>query len=271
MHVRDKDEFKISMLDDNPDSLSRELDEIESYLNEKYELRLCPVKYVEEYEILDELDNTTDIAFIDKNLNDDGGGIDVVKKIRKKYTLMDVFVYSRNKIDKDELVQLAPYAGVEVAQEPEQIVDGLKTLIDKNLSKWDDIVFLRGVVISRIIDLERDINNLLMAAFPQNKEMKGKFRDLFLENSQITLEAKKKILRKLEGKSFPTNRLQNLQKSRNILAHCKRSEDNPNILVRMGEDHKFDSVEIKKIFANAESISRDIRQLQKKYQGPTQE
>lgn len=272
MHVHDRDAFKISMLDDEPNSLDNKLDEIKLYLCSKYKLKFCLVKYEAESAILDELDSTTDIAFIDKNLTRDSNGIDVVKKIRGKHKLMDIFVYSRAKIDKDELVKLATYGSVEVAREPGQIVDRLKTLIDKNQSKWDDIVFLRGAVISRIIDLEMDINDLLMAAFPQNTEEKESiFRNLFLENSSITLEAKKRVLRKLEGKSFSVNRFQDLQKDRNKLAHCKRSEDDPNILVSMGQNIQFDKNKIKKIFTNAESLSKEIKQLREKYRHSIQE
>ena len=268
MHVNDKDIFKISMLDDEPDSLDIKLDEIKLHLLKEYGLKLCMVKYTEESKILDELDNTTDIAFIDKNLGDDSNGIGVVKKIRDKHPLMDVFVYSRAEINKNELMELTPYSSVEVAQKLGHIIDKLKTLIDKNLSKWDDIVFLRGAVISRIIDLERDINDLLMTAFPQDtKEKKKEFRDLFLENSYISLEAKKRILKKLE-KSFADGRLQKLQKSRNLLAHCKRSESDPSVLVSMGKGSTFDRDKIKKIFADAESVSKDIRRLQEKYRDP---
>lgn len=258
----DKKTFKISMVDDIPNALSSELDSIKEYLEERYGLELKLNQYENASEIIGGIDQTTDIAFIDKNLNG-ASGIDVIGSIRSKHKLLDVLIYSRANIDGDELAKIDNYSIVETAQKKEQIVDKLKTLIDKNLSKWEDIVFLRGSVISRLVELERDVDDALMEMFlPQGKRRQKKFRNFFLENSNISLEAKKEILSKMTkgtDRPFSIEDLQYVQKCRNRLAHCKRSETNPNVLVTMGGRLEIGRAEIKKIFEKADRFSENIR------------
>ena len=256
----DKKTFKISMVDDTPGALNPELDDISEYLDKTYDLDLELVEYEKASEIIDGIDQTTDIAFIDKNLNGTSG-IDVIGHIRNKHKLLDVLIYSRARIENDDLAKINNYGFVAIAQKKEQIVDKLKTLIDKSLAKWDDINYLRGVVISRIIEIEREIDDVLMEVLAPHDDRKKKFRDLLLENSDISLFAKQRILSKIanpkNGKPFSINELCYLQNQRNLLAHCQRSEDDPNTLtlVKMGEKLTVDKAKIKKIFEKAENFS----------------
>ena len=222
MPIIDRKTFRISMLDDDPESLDDELDEIQLYLTQRYELILDLVKYEKPSELTDKIDHNTDIAFIDKNLNGISG-IDAIKNIRSKYPLLDIFIYSRVGIKDEELGMLAKYNTIETVREREQIVDRLKTLIDKNLSKWEDMVFLRGVVIAKIIDLEREIDDVLVETFLPSADNKQRFRDLLLENPYISMFAKQTILEKIMNSMKPKplvmKDLQDLTKYRNLLAH----------------------------------------------------
>ena len=263
MRADDKKTFKITMVDDEPDSLNSELNEIEEYLKKRHELELELVKYETASEMIANIDQTTDIAFVDKNLGI-SSGFEVIENIRDRDKLLDVFIYSREGIGSSDLVKLSSYGLVVVAQEREQIVDRLQTLIDKNLSRWEDVVFLRGVVISRLIDLERDIDDVLMETFlPSGKKRQEKFRDFLLENSNISVYSKQTILSKIakpkNGKPFSIGELCNLQEFRNLLAHCKRSKYNPNVLVKMGEEKEIGSAEIKKIFKKADHFSECLK------------
>ena len=251
------------MVDDEPDSLNSELNEIEEYLKKRHELELELVKYETASEMIANIDQTTDIAFIDKNLGT-SSGFKVVENILDRDKLLDVFIYSRGGIGSSDLVKLFSYGLVVVAQEREQIVDKLQTLIDKNLSRWEDVVFLRGVVISRLIDLERDIDDVLMETFlPSGKKRQEKFRDFLLENSNISVYSKQTILSKIakpkNGQPFSIGELCNLQEFRNLLAHCKRSKYNPNVLVKMGEEREIGSAEIKEIFKKADHFSECLK------------
>ena len=215
-------------------------------------------------EIIKKIDHTTDIVFVDKNLNGTSG-IDVIDSIRRKYLFLDILIYSRANIESDDHARINNYGLVETDHKKEQIVDRLKTLIDKNLSKWEDIVFLRGSVISKIVEIETDINDALMRMFlPSDESRREKFRDFFLENSAITLEAKKEILRKItkgEDRPFSVKDLEYLQRYRNRLAHCKRSETNPDVLVTMGEGLEIGRDEIKEVFKKADCFSECVKAL----------
>ena len=256
----DKKTFKISMVDDTPDALESELGDIEEYLWKNYELKLDLAKYEKASQITDNIDQTTDIAFIDKNLNE-ASGIDVIDHIRGKYRLLDVLIYSRANIESDDLAKINNYGIVETAQKKEQIVDKLKTLIDRNLAKWDDIYYLRGAVISRIIEIEREIDDALMEFFAPHNDSKEEFRNYLLENPHIPLFAKKVILSKIAksrgGNAFSLRKLQDLQEYRNMLAHCQRSKDDPNTLtlVKMGEMVVISKDKIRDIFENARNFS----------------
>ena len=264
------------MLDDEPNTLKSELAEIDEYLENKHGLELKLFKYEEAQEMIDSIDQTTDIAFIDKNLKKGTSGVDVIKCIRRRYPILDIFIYSRAGIKGRDLEKLPSYGLIGIAQRREQIVDRLETLIDKNLSKWEDVVFLRGVVISRLIDLERDIDDVLMEVFlPSGEERQKKFRDFVLENSYIPLVAKRKMLSKIadpkDGKPFSLSQLDYLLESRNMLAHCKRSDNDPNMLIKMGENQQISSAKIKEIFASAEHFSEGLtsfKQVQARSRSP---
>lgn len=251
----DKSTFKISMVDDEVDSMGNELAEIEDYL-EKRGLELKIDKY-ENAEKAANIDPATDIAFIDKNLNGDSG-IDVVGNIRKRHKLLDILVYSRRGIRDEDLRRLNIYGTVEVVQKKDQVIYRLRNLVRKNLSKWSDIVYMRGTVISRLIDIEQEVNDVLMDVFlPSEPE---KFRHLVLEQSIImSMDAKKTILSKImkgmENKPFNVKDLEKLQNYRNTLAHCRRSEKDPNILIKGGTGKPIGRDEIKRIFETANKFS----------------
>ena len=261
MPVIDKKEFRIDMLDDDPVSLDDELDEIELYLK-KYDLELNLVKYEKPSELEDGISHNTDVAFIDKNLND-ASGIDAIKGIRSKYPLLDVFIYSRAGIKDGELRTLVGFSATEIVHDKEEIVDRLKTLIDKNLSKWEDMDFLRGVVLSKIIDHEQEINDVLVEIFAPSDETEQKFRDLILENPFVSLGTKHKILERItkamKPKPFVIGDLYVLREHRNLLAHCKRNEDDPTTLVSMGESTTVDRTKIREIFELAEKFSECLK------------
>ncbi|MDE0525408.1 MAG: hypothetical protein OXI27_02250 [Thaumarchaeota archaeon] len=247
------------MVDDEPDSIKMEMANIKEYLRTEHDLELELYEYKEAQEMIDGMDRATDIAFIDKNLGS-ATGLDVIREIRNRDKLLDILAYSRASIDDKEMAEMSSYGLVEVAQEKEEIIDKLQTLIDKNLAKWEDMSYLRGVVISRLIDIEREIDDILMEELAPRDDREEKFRDYVLENSDISMFAKRKILSKIKnGEEVPLSlsKLDNLQESRNLLAHCKSTEGDPKTLtlMKMGQIRVIDKDEIRTIFRQAEEFS----------------
>ena len=265
MPTGDKKRFKITIVDDNISSVHIYTNEIEYFLEKKYNLALDLVEVQKVSEALDKIDETVDIAVVDMNLGtgDSAEGIRLINEILKQHPLLDVLIYTAGHMKQQDLEMIADCGIVDIVRDRKQIVDRLQTLIERNLSKWDDVVYLRGMVISRIIDLEGEINDALMEIFLPHEERRKKFRNFVLENPHITLFAKKTILGKIanpeKGKPFSMGDLDKLQEFRNLLAHCKRSETEPNALIKMDENVKIDSFEIKKIFAKAERFSNDLK------------
>lgn len=261
MMAGDKKTFKISVIDDKPDSVCNELDEIGSYLDDEgFELKLEKYKNAKMWE---KIDSTTDIAFIDKNL-DNASGIDVVDSIRKSHKLLDILIYSRGGIGNEDLARLSNYAMVEVAKEKDQIIGKLRGLVNRNISKWKDMIFMRGVVISRLIDLEQEIDAVLTKVFSPVQD--EEFRLLVLEKS-MSMQDKRDILRcitkDMEEKPFNVRDLQEIQESRNMLAHCRRSEEDPNVLIKGGTDKLVDRDEIGKIFERANRFSERLESFKR--------
>ena len=253
-----REEFTIVVVDDELDSIDSQMNETREYLETTHGMRLILDQHEETSNILEKINSAADVAIIDKNLDGDDG-ICVVKKIRQRYPLLDILLYTAKGVNLDEFKEISTYSAVEVVDD-RRFEDRLRTLIDKNLSKWSDIIFLRGAVISRIVELEAEINDVLSDYFMSAKEQQ--FSDLVLENRYIPLEAKKTILSKMvtaDMKKFEAaNKLTYLQRMRNELAHCRRNTDNPNTLVSMGKPKTFDDTAVKKIFREADDFSAHL-------------
>ena len=268
MQEADKKQFKIVVVDDNPDSVGGQMNEAGVFLKNRYDLDLDTCYHREPSGVLDKVNDATDIVIVDNNLKKGGEGIDAAKEIRQKHPLLDILLYTSGGLKYEELIQISEYSAVEVVDD-RHFVDRLKTLIEKNLSKWSDIIFLRGAVISRIVELEDEVNGVILDYFlPPNQE---KFRSLVLENRYISLESKKTVLFKIrtaDGKTFEgKSKFCELQRSRNILAHCKRSEESPNTLIDMGRSESFDVKRIKAIFSDAGHLSESIKSFRLSIKG----
>ena len=261
--ILDKDEFNILAIDDEPDSIGDQMDEIKNYLKD-LKLTLNVITHEKNTGFLEKIDHRIDIIIIDKNMINKDDGIKIVKEIRKEFKLVDILFYTANKLDKDEFKEIISYSLLEIV-DGRKFVDRLKTLIDKYLLKWVDIIYLRGTVISRIIETESEINQFLENYFLTNHP---KFKDFVLENRHVSLDAKKKIMSKIKDYEkvdfIGLKILTQLQEKRNLLAHCKRDPNDPHILNHMGSGEKFDKEQIYAIFNMANKFSKELDSLRKK-------
>jgi len=258
-----KREFKILAIEDEQDSIGEQMDEINGFL-EKFEFTLKQIPHEKNTGFLEKINHTIDLVIVDKNIEVKNDGIEIVKKIREKFKLLDILFYTANKLDKKEFEEITSYSLLEIV-DGRKFVDRLQTLIEKYLSKWSDIIYLRGSVISRIIEIESEINTFLEDYFLSTHP---KFRNFVLENKYVSLEAKKKIMSKIiefeDVKFEGLGKLNKLQANRNLLAHCDRDPTNPNILKHMGSDEKFTKEKIYEIFDMINEFSTELDSLIKK-------
>ena len=269
--------FTILLVEDRPEVMKSQIEEIEEYLRDKdFEPDI----------IIDETgaktrktleDNNVDIVVTDKNIVDEekGGkiksGMDVIKLITEIGNWTDVLFYSTRGFDKSKVLdEIGNYGFVEFI-EGKEIVDDLKKLIDKNLNRCQDIVYLRGMLLSKIIDLEQEVNAFFVKYFNIPDEKEAHFHDLVLEN-RFSLESKKTALSKIikedaeiksEFKKILDN-LDDIAKQRNLLAHCKVHPEMKNTLISSGSEKEFDKERINEILEKIKSVSEDLDKLSEK-------
>ena len=253
--------FTLVVIDDHHENLTKNFDEIREYLENKgFELQLHPSKKTEELDVyLNKLD--VDIILIDKNLESGQTGSDVIKHVRKKGILADILYYSAASIDDGDIIDLASYLSVEVIRE-RKFVPKLKKMIDKNLLKWQDVVFLRGLVISKTIELEVQLNDFLAKYFEVPDDKRAHF-DLMLEGTTISLQGKrialKKIIASKNLKQFESllASIQQVQEERNILAHSIHDPVSRSFSSR-GTEHVYDKERMWEILNATETASRNL-------------
>jgi len=262
MSMIDKKKFTVVLLDDDLKSMDKEKTEIDNYLKDKgLEPEWIMLPDGKEIEAI--LEKNPDLVLIDKNMDEESDGLAVVQKVRQKSELIDILLYSAKGIQEKDFREASKYTAVELVND-KIIADQTQSLIDRNLAKWEDIVFLRGIVISKIIDLELKINSIFGKYFKITGEKEHHFNDLILENSSNSLEGKKKALKRLlqatnnESLYDGLGKLGYLQQQRNFLAHCKVDPDNRNWLISMGEPQKFEKKHMLELFQKIKEISDKI-------------
>ena len=234
MLLDEKRNFKLAVVDDQPGSVAEHIKEIARLIKEKYGRSLEQVTISEQFETLDKIDHTVDAVIVDKGLGDIDG-IEVVKAIKEKRTLLDILVYTGGNMDDQYIANLSDYSMVEVVRDRD-FVDRLMEIIERSLSLWDNVSYLRGITISRIIELETEINEVVMKAFqPLDENQQKQFRNSILENIDIPLQAKKhmlSVIQKSAGEDlFDLGVLNTLQEQRNRLAHAKKNDKRTDVLI----------------------------------------
>jgi len=246
---------------------------VREYL-EKSGLRLKLIENTDGTGIAKQLrDHAIDIVATDKNLTETMTGLDVIAAVGNSGLCTDVLLYSGKDMEVKELRKKITYGFVDIV-ESKEFADRLILLIEKSIRRWEDIIHLRGLVISKIIDIELKLNLLFAKILRVPEDMADIFHDSILENSSSTFEGKIKALekmmevavpgkqeRKKEGFATLIKDLHDLQRNRNYLAHCKRDLKEDNCLVSMGETKKFDKKKVMSLFSNAQDVSNIIDSL----------
>lgn len=263
-----KQTFTILLVEDKPEVLKSQIEEIKIYLQEKeFDPIIIENKTGENIDNILK-DNNIDILVTDENITEQISGSDIIKLIKSKNLLIDILFYSANGIKLEELSEnIDHYSFIKIV-EGKKISEPLKKLIDKNIKRCNDIVFLRGMVISESIDMELKINDFFAMYFIKTPKCKRDiFNDFILENRNTSMFAKITTLSKLLDKhnlkeKYPIiTKLNEISKERNLLAHSKKEQNN--ILVSMGDKEEFDRTRIRKILAKIKKVCESLEKLKK--------
>jgi len=248
--------FIILLVDDHPGAMKSHMNRIKSFLGKKkHRLELIISKDGEKVESGDTINDvllkkSVDVVVVDYNIKQGKGGIDVIKEIQRKKHLVDILFYSTKKNIK-KILDTANAFRYTDAIKGRNISPYLERLIIKSLKKWEDVFFLRGYMISKIIELEVKMNDFFEKYF-QMKKNAIPFKKYVVENKFITFEAKKSAIVQINIKEQwnieISSLLGNLQKDRNNLAHCKKDPNNPGYFISMGEGIPYGRKEMIDIF-----------------------
>ena len=138
----------------------------------------------------------------------------------------------------------------------------LKKMINKNLLKWQDVVFLRGMIISKTVELEMRVNEFFATYFEVPQTKRGHF-ELMLEGTTMSLNGKKITLKEItkEGEFKELRRIhkdvQYVQEERNILAHSTYDSVSKSFTSR-AMTHDYDKDRMMKILNTIETTSRNL-------------
>ncbi len=264
--------FVILLVDDHPGGMKSHMNRIINFLGKKkHRLELIISKdgeKVESGETINEvlLKKAVDVVAVDYNIKQGKGGINVIKKIQRENHLVDILFYSTKKNIKKVLDTANTFRYTEVIK-GRKIAPALERLIVKSLKKWEDVFFLRGYVISKMIDLEVKMNDFFEKYFQMEKHQIH-FKKYVVENKFISFEAKKstivQIIKKEEWDIEISGLLGELQNDRNNLAHCKKDPNNTSHFISMGEGIPYGRKEIIDIFERVVKASEKLDNLIKK-------
>lgn len=268
-----KQTFTIIWVEDKPRAMKSQIEEIKGYLQEK---NFEPSIVIDENGkgLQDYLKKKQPIEIIvtDQNLTDQIDGLSILKLLKQKKVLTDVLFYTTKQGLTPDDVYNQHYGFVEFVKGKGAIVEPLKRLIDKSLRRYEDIIFLRGIVISMIIDLELKVNEFFVNYFKIPKESQEHFHNFILENQYNSLGGKVVTLENIMNGQGLTKEfkeilqdIRELANSRNLLAHCKTDPKNKNVLICMGKEKNFDKGKINKILEKINGVSEHMDHLIAKF------
>ena len=266
--------FTILLIDDAPKTMYKPQKDAKNYLV-KEGMELNWIENSTGQNITEQLkQEAVDIVLVDQNIGEQVKGSDILKDIRQENWFVDAIFYSVHE-DQEGIFQDASRIEYTEVVEGREVWQTLKRLIEKNLARWNDLRLLRGVAISRTIDLELEINAFLENYFEINNEKMDDFRNFVLENSANSFEGKRRTLNKIAVKlnmktslKVLNTHLDVVQGARNRLAHCKVDESEPNKLVCMGQPEDFDKKRIDNLLVCIRKASLELEKISAKISTP---
>lgn len=265
--------FTILWIEDKKRVIISQVPEIENFLeSEGFELYLLTDNTGDEYQHFLDENKSIDLVVTDYNISEEMKGTDIVEYVRDKGLLIDILFYSVH----DDLFKngdiydkLGHYGLIDIC-EGKDVVEPLKDLIIKNIKRCQDIVFLRGFIISKSVELELKLNEYFAQYFEIQDDLKEDFHNFILESSYVPMAGKKRwlsqILEKNNLKNHEDfagllNKLDFISTQRNLLAHCKKGKNNPNTLISTGDEEIFDKERLNKILEKIDVVSDQLDKL----------
>ena len=193
-------------------------------------------------------DNEIDVLAMGNHPGGAEAGAGFARRVIRRNPLIDVLLYGTGEIEPRTVHDRSLYTAI-WTQPGTDYAERAVSLIRMHRQKWNDVIFLRGMVISQIVDIEGRINDALAAHFRlEPSTPRGRrFEEYVLENPMYMLEGKKRALGSIlrdvglgEMWTGMNSRISDLQGKRNKLAHCEVDPDDTNTFTSMGKAYTYD-------------------------------
>lgn len=302
MHI----EYKIIWLDDNIDDFRNDqyINDIEGYLIEKGFnpiIELC--KDPEGF--FDKLDNTYDLILTDYHMSKmDGDG--VIEKIRKENGVFTEILFYTARAYLKDTDKINRVSFLETSKSSyghhKTVVDEVKKLIDLSLKKFNDIVVMRGMIISEVgnmdeikldiinkyiniqdtskikneilQDLEKHFCEKKLTIKKWQKSENGfssLIKDTYIFSSDYKIRAISYILNQLNQTDFTKSYKDEIIKMRNKFAHAKLIEEaDRKYFKNSNYEIEFDDDYCRKIRKNIIKHQENLKKLQSLLEGLSQ-
>jgi len=268
-----KQNFTILWIEDKEIVITSQIPEIKRFLDsEGFEMKFFKDTVGDKFKEIIEENKLIDLIVTDFHISEETNGTDVIKHVRDKGLLTDILFYSVHtdlfeKEGRDIYNELGHYGLIEIL-EGKDVILPIKELIKKNIKRCQDIVFLRGFVISQSIELELKLNEFFSKYFEVPEKQIIEFHNTILESSYVPMAGKKKWLSQIlnennlntEFKGLLT-KLEEISTKRNLLAHCKKDDDNQNVLISSGKEEIIDKIGLNRILEQIDVVSVHLDKL----------
>lgn len=216
-------------------------------------------------EVFDE--HEVDVVMAGNHPGGAGECIGFARRVIRRNPLIDVLLYGLEEIEARSPEDFSQYTAIQT--HPDRMYgDAAVAMIQTHRKKWNDIIFLRGMVISQIVEVESSLNGALLAYFRMDRRRSGHFEELILENSMYSLEGKKQTLKRLtrmlgmeEEWSGMDKMLSDLQSGRNKLAHCEVDPDDINRITSMGKTYHYDRATMRGMLRKARGARQRLERI----------
>jgi hypothetical protein len=238
---------------------------------------------------LSELENelkkqNVELVVTDYDLGEDGYDKKVVNAVKRGRPVTDVLMYSGGVIKKEDKEELRNnYGFIEFVENSSTPTDEIWELSKKHLTRFKDLMFLRGLVITNAIELELRINNFLAAyLLMKNEPQKTRVHKVILENHAYPVYAKTiamgivfrtELLEEFDGKDKSakektvkdfTSKINGLMQTRNNLAHCKCADGKELTVTTIEGDISYNIGKVNEILNSMREVGERIDILRDK-------
>lgn len=220
--------LQILLLEDDENLNNEYKREIEKIKSDSFKVNVQAFK---KYELALEFlkANYVEMVVTDKNIGEGDYSLRLLNYLKEEDLYPDTIIYSNAVLEEKEDLKGWGITFVQNATK-DTLIYNIRKKLESNSKRFGSQIFLRGIFITKFVDLEFEINKFLYRYFLNGADKtKGSiFNDYLLESKYNSFENKERVLCKIVSldkdyagysEEITTSKLDELARKRNILAH----------------------------------------------------